>query len=571
MPFNLEGTQQFVKLMVKPRPSMHKFYSKRVSPTRHRLYSHYAFARKTYKRILVKKTTTTLTTPDDFMTTRHAAGPRQRVSIEEQMNACGTETSTSNSDGTYSIDVNDLCWDSDQSPPVTPPRPLRSYRQRKAKSINEAELFTRVKEDVVIPRHFYTWPDAVTRSIESTLFASGSSQDPFHTSSGLGLRRMQPRVDFGALGHGTFDFGGCIEACSTYRRPLVPGPGEVLQAVDRRTGVVFQRIRQGGQPDMEDVCISGSGYSSNLSFRLAPARISTTVLSGCAESMNMLPPSMILTMPTPVEPQSPVFVSQSPITVSKFFEALDSPLDGPPEAQTRSLVSTAPRLASCGDCGLFEFEQGLQCRDCDQQWLACKVWYRAQDGGRRRWLTAPYIRPGESNARNRALMHDVGVPGCFTAADAEHATCSGPVPARPWRTLRRVRRFLRARAVRARGWLHAISSAAPAKGKDRLCSGRTAALRPRRRTLALTASVATARARARCTRLWTTFAKLWRAHGAQASPDTPDAPRAPPSTPAAVLCHRAGASPRCGSGRAAGACATQGGGSSGLRWLGLTL
>ena len=61
-----------------------------------------------------------------------------------------------------------------------------------------------VKEGVVIPRHFYTWPDAVTRSIESTLFTSGSSQDSLFTPSGLGLRRMQSKVRFIRLYNATY-------------------------------------------------------------------------------------------------------------------------------------------------------------------------------------------------------------------------------------------------------------------------------------------------------------------------------------------------------------------------------
>lgn len=118
---------------------------------------------------------------------------------------------------------------------------------------------------------------------------------------------------------------------------------------------------------------------------------------------------MMLTVPTPVAPSSPVFVSQSPITVPKFFSAAEPEEDN---EEDRQELRATPSLELCGNCNWAAFEEGSQCRDCNQQWLACKVWYRAHDGGRRRWLTEPYIRPGESNARNRALMHGLGVPGC---------------------------------------------------------------------------------------------------------------------------------------------------------------
>ena len=39
------------------------------------------------------------------------------------------------------------------------------------------------------------------------------------------------------------------------------------------------------------------------------------------------------------------------------------------------------------------------------------MWYQANDGGRRRWLTEPLIRPAESNASLRAVMGVLGVSG----------------------------------------------------------------------------------------------------------------------------------------------------------------
>ncbi|EKM61770.1 uncharacterized protein PHACADRAFT_248612 [Phanerochaete carnosa HHB-10118-sp] len=266
-------------------------------------------------------------------------------------------------------------------------------------------------------------------------------------------------------------------------------------------------------------------------------------------------------------PQSPVFVPQSPITVSKFFEALDPPPNEAPEAQIRSLVSSAPHLASCGECGLFEFEKGLQCRDCDQQWLACKVWYRAQDGGRRRWLTAPYIRPGESNARNRALMHEVGVPGCYAdMPGADDATSTDVVSVRRLPRLQRARRFVRAKAIRARGILRATVSSVSAKGNSRVSLGRKA-FPPLRRSLKTTVTALG------LARLWTTLAIARRSHAHDKSDihgtcsDTVGCCAAHPNSPLAVLRGATERSPRSGSGWLNGAYLAQAGGSLGLGWL----
>lgn len=128
----------------------------------------------------------------------------------------------------------------------------------------------------------------------------------------------------------------------------------------------------------------------------------------------------MLTIPTPALPHSPLFVPQSPITVSKFFFATALSTPRPDELALGPAVlplsgPLVPSLTSCGYCGLPEFDQGIQCRLCHERWLACKVWYRANDGGHRRWLTEPYIRPGECNETNRAMMRGLGVAGFSSA------------------------------------------------------------------------------------------------------------------------------------------------------------
>ena len=199
-----------------------------------------------------------------------------------------------------------------------------------------------------------------------------------------------------------------LDATTSTRPQMDADEPHVLQAVDRGSGVVFQRVCQGmqGEVDMQDAAnvISLNYYTNDLSYHMVPrdwlAATGYTTKAKHSEFDGPMP-SLILTVPTPAVPQAPVFVSQSPITVSKFFSAtaavhasLNPDQVGPSQHEYFYWPSTqpqtvAPSLTSCGQCGLFEFDQGLQCRACNERWLACKVWYRANDGGHKRWLTEP--------------------------------------------------------------------------------------------------------------------------------------------------------------------------------------
>lgn len=119
-------------------------------------------------------------------------------------------------------------------------------------------------------------------------------------------------------------------------------------------------------------------------------------------------PSLVLTLPTPQLPASPVFLQRSPITVHQFIAAAEAPSAPlPPDGHP---LRPVPSMEFCPDCVLVHPDSSLLCHSCDQQWLACKVWYQANDGGRRQRLTEPYIKPAESNATNRALMDLLQAP-----------------------------------------------------------------------------------------------------------------------------------------------------------------
>jgi hypothetical protein len=151
-------------------------------------------------------------------------------------------------------------------------------------------------------------------------------------------------------------------------------------------------------------------------------------------------PMIALTVPTPIIPPSPVFVPQSPLTLSKFSAASEKFLDD--SASFLSLMPV-PLMPECEECEelrrqqLEEYEDGPEeedgfgyCRACHRQWLACQVWYQAADGGRRQYLREPFIKPGEANASNRAIMEMMGIPASPTfedRADTERESLQGLV------------------------------------------------------------------------------------------------------------------------------------------------
>ena len=122
-------------------------------------------------------------------------------------------------------------------------------------------------------------------------------------------------------------------------------------------------------------------------------------------------PTIALIPPTPRgSVGSPVPPPYSPITVQKFAMARTNVL----LKRRSSFVSSAPPLmvAPCPACSRperFLSEDDLSCRRCRKQWLACQLWYQACDGGRMERLRVPFVRPGESNAVNRALSESLGL------------------------------------------------------------------------------------------------------------------------------------------------------------------
>ncbi|OBZ79684.1 hypothetical protein A0H81_01343 [Grifola frondosa] len=178
----------------------------------------------------------------------------------------------------------------------------------------------------------------------------------------------------------------------------------VPQMIDLDSGVIFDNICEGtGNNVATEILRKQQG---NL---ICPITAGSNVAElGWLGTLGAPIPSLILTLATPEVPKSPIFLPQSPITLPKFVSAASSSVDHALPMTTR--LSPVPSLPICRRCSLEHLETEAQCRACEKQWLTCKIWYQANDGGNKRWLTAPYIKPAESNSSNRAVMDRLGVP-----------------------------------------------------------------------------------------------------------------------------------------------------------------
>ncbi|KAI0652544.1 hypothetical protein C8Q79DRAFT_938182 [Trametes meyenii] len=191
---------------------------------------------------------------------------------------------------------------------------------------------------------------------------------------------------------------------------------------DESSGVAFARVFLGSDERLP-------AASRSVAAPCKTSLVSTPTADSSSSPNFLVAPSLVLTMPTPQIAHSPIFVPHSPITLSKYVEATThtsayNPL-GPSPAPSASL-SPAPSLPTCDRCCLAQLEDGLICRACEKQWLACKLWYHAHDGGRRRWLTEPYIKPAESTARVRAVMGALSVSGSTRSSHLNHGLGLGP-------------------------------------------------------------------------------------------------------------------------------------------------
>lgn len=112
-------------------------------------------------------------------------------------------------------------------------------------------------------------------------------------------------------------------------------------------------------------------------------------------------PSLLVTLPTPELPKSPIFAPQTPFFLREIAGAATTEERTSPnrDQELNLIVPVSPRCTRCGfglDLDFRELEVPLiitPCRMCEAQWLAYKTWHEANRGTLRERCT---IRAGAS-------------------------------------------------------------------------------------------------------------------------------------------------------------------------------
>ncbi|KZT73249.1 hypothetical protein DAEQUDRAFT_808373 [Daedalea quercina L-15889] len=290
--------------------------------------------------------------------------------------------------------------------PVRSGRQLRSYRTMKYRSIRDYAVDQETRRactafaDVPAGRNLRQMPriSACHTSILEGTYSHDELAPP-----------DQPSIDSSHESSGSARYFTAKSAFNESNESGEEYQRTILQVLDTESGVIFNRVCQGSKGTLKAEHISPDVLDEQHAVTVrvdSPGRLRRNLGTDNLIGMLAQPvPSVMLTLPTPQPPASPVFVPQSPITVAKFITAAESSPN--PVTTDRKLV---PSMQFCPDCTFVPPDSGFLCYSCDRQWLACKVWYQANDGGRRGRLTEPYIRPAESNATNRALVDFLRAP-----------------------------------------------------------------------------------------------------------------------------------------------------------------
>ena len=168
-----------------------------------------------------------------------------------------------------------------------------------------------------------------------------------------------------------------------------------IHFVDEASGAAFSRVQHasGTCISAEQFVLEHPSLNSSLSLHIGnPPACTAAELDAHIES----PPSLMLTVPTPASPDSPIFSPGVHFTTEKFLDA----------AGAAAPRDRAPTLPQC-DHG----QEGKLCRTCELQLLACRVWFQNADGGARAALHEPFVRPAQSTVRTRAVLASLGVGG----------------------------------------------------------------------------------------------------------------------------------------------------------------
>jgi hypothetical protein len=172
-------------------------------------------------------------------------------------------------------------------------------------------------------------------------------------------------------------------SCSSADSLGVSSADSAIHFVDDASGTVISRVQRasGSRISAEQFVLQHSSLTSSLSLHIgSPPSCAATDIDAHVESL----PSFVLTVPTPVSPQTHIFSPEAHFTTERLFNAVES---------------TAPGvLSSVLRCD--HVPGGKLCRACEEQMLAYRVWFQNADAGAQ--VLSPELT-GESSTRTRTV------------------------------------------------------------------------------------------------------------------------------------------------------------------------
>jgi hypothetical protein len=171
-------------------------------------------------------------------------------------------------------------------------------------------------------------------------------------------------------------------SCSSADSLGVSSADSAIHFVDDASGTVISRVQRasGSRISAEQFVLQHSSLTSSLSLHIgSPPSCAATDIDAHVESL----PSFVLTVPTPVSPQTHIFSPETHFTTERLFNAAESTVPG---------VSSVPR------CG--HVPGGKLCRVCEEQMLAYRVWFQNADAGAQVLLPE---HTAESSTRTRTV------------------------------------------------------------------------------------------------------------------------------------------------------------------------
>ena len=179
-------------------------------------------------------------------------------------------------------------------------------------------------------------------------------------------------------------------SCSSADSLEVSSADSAIHFVDDASGTVISRVQRasGSRISAGQFVLEPSSLTSSLSLHIgSPPSCAAADIDAHVESL----PSFMLTVPTPVSPQTHIFSPETYFTTERPFNAAES------AAAPGGCVPSGPRY----DPVLG----GKLCRASEDQMPACRVWFQNVDAGAQALLSE---RTAENSMRTRMVRGSMG-------------------------------------------------------------------------------------------------------------------------------------------------------------------